>query len=463
MSKRAAERVREIFSAALEALDVRNLVRRRLAVDAGVLRVGQREIPLAPYDEVLVVTIGKAAAPMAAALAEQLQPVRATHAVGGIVVTHEPVTDCAAHGLEGFEVLRGSHPVPDTASLAAGEAVLRRVARADRPETLILFGLSGGTSALCESPRHPKIDVTALQEAGRVLVGCGARIDEINAVRRTLSAIKGGRLSAAAPRAAQVSLLLSDVDPDGDLADLGSGPTLAPRRSAADEGAFVADVLERYELVPSLPAAVVTCVQAAPVELDARDTSRDHVEVLADNRTAIAQVARSAEVDHGLQVFRIGMDEAPVADVAAEYVKALSARPDRRRGICFVGGGEAVCPVRGDGRGGRNQETALRVAIGLDAAAATLHETAADLAFLAAGTDGQDGNSPATGAWVDASTVARGRELGLDAADHLARSDSFAFFDALGTTLVTGPTGNNLRDLRIGVLQAGGVDGPGRA
>ncbi|MCA1816053.1 MAG: DUF4147 domain-containing protein, partial [Acidobacteria bacterium] len=383
-----------------------------------------------------------------------------------------------------WRVFEGGHPLPNRASLEAARAAFALLRRADEAasvepsRTLVVFLVSGGGSAMLELPRDAGVTLEDLRALNGVLVNCGAGIAEINAVRRAVSAVKGGGLALAAARAAQVTLLVSDVNA-GDERSVASGPTF-PADAGGDARAARA-LVERYDLAPRLPASVLRALDPAharPAVRDPIDASaaidagapRRHF-VLLDNARAVrraAEVARSL----GFAVEVAGdIVEQSVEDGARLLVSRLSAlrrKAGGGRAACLVSGGEFSCPVRGDGKGGRNSETALRCALELDArntrtesgvgesrsrdSGADAGETdraAPHFVALSAGTDGVDGNSPAAGALCDETTIARARALGLDPLDFLARSDSCNLFRALGDDITTGATGTNVRDLRI--------------
>ncbi|HYY41192.1 MAG TPA: DUF4147 domain-containing protein, partial [Pyrinomonadaceae bacterium] len=366
-----------------------------------------------------------------------------------------------------WQVFAGGHPLPNEASLAAGRAARALLRQADRADALVLFLISGGGSAMLELPRAVRLTLADLQATNRALVTCGATIAEINAVRRALSASKGGGLAAHAAQAAQISLIISDTNP-GAAAQVASGPTYTPTNEPT--GA-IAHLLARYQLRRQLPAAILRTLDEAhadvtPTEDDAaaapdttaatgphsaqaaRGLRRHHV--LLDNERAKEAAAVAARARGFAVEVYAGLVEAPVEVGCRELVaRLLRQRAPDGRGVCLVSGGEFVCPVRGDGTGGRNLEAALRTAIEFDQRAAEIARRGWHVAALHAGTDGVDGNSPAAGACVDETTLARARALGLNAPDFLAHSDAYNFFRPLEDAINTGPTGTNVRDLRV--------------
>ena len=380
-------------------------------------------------------------------MALALEEVLGGHVEAGVVSAQT-----ADLGLPGrWRVFSGGHPLPNEESLRAARAVFGLLEEADDEASLILFLISGGGSAMMEWPRGEGLTLEHLREASRQLVACGAGIAEVNAVRRALSAVKGGGLTSLAPRAAQVTLIVSDVSP-GRPSDVASGPTLPP--DGGEPSAV--EVLARYGLTSTLPEAVVRAVKEFDARAYERATGmalRKH-HVLLDNARAVESAARAARA-RGLSV-EVATDlvEQNVEEGAAEMVSRLASLYARRgaeeRAVCLLSGGEFACPVRGRGIGGRSSETALRCAFEIERLRSVEgRELPGRIVVLCAGTDGIDGNSPAAGALADETTLLRGREMGLDAANHLEESDSHTFFARLGDDIVTGPTGTNVRDLRI--------------
>ena len=322
-------------------------------------------------------------------------------------------------------VASGSHPLPNEASLASARAAFELLDRANDEQATVIFLISGGGSAMIEWPISDDITLDDLRSANQTLVSCGARISEINSVRRAFSAVKGGGLARRAPHTRMFTLIVSDTNP-GDEASVASGPTLNPPADAPN----AVEVVERYHLDKVLPESIIKAVhrtQPSPANIGS------HL-VLLDNQSAIDAAANKARELGYTSTILDHIREQPIEEGCELLLKSI-------RDGCTISGGEFSCPVRGDGRGGRNIETALRCAINLD--------TSSHVIVLSAGTDGIDGNSPAAGAIADETTSQRARNLNLDAEQYLARSDSYTFFEQLGDLIVTGPTGTNVRDLRI--------------
>lgn len=340
----------------------------------------------------------------------------------------------AAESLPGiWQRFHGGHPLPNADSLAAAQATFELLETANDEHANVIFAVSGGASAMIEWPVNKEISLSDLQETNRLLVSCGATIAEVNTVRRAFSAVKGGKLISRAPDANLLTLIVSDVN-RGDEANVASGPTLLPLPNKLT----ATEVVEHYQLAARLPETILRAIRQPADPFPAAGRSCAHY-VLADNMTAIEAAAARAEELGFTAVVSEEISEQPISDGCKQLVELLKSQPAP---VCLISGGEFSCPVRGDGLGGRNTETALRCAIALDA-------EQDDTVVLSAGTDGIDGNSPAAGAIADNTSLSRARAMGLDPEEFLAKSDSYGFFERLGDAIFTGPTGTNVRDIRI--------------
>jgi glycerate 2-kinase len=341
------------------------------------------------------------------------------------------IVSTSLHQSTRWQSFTGGHPLPNEASLAAARAAFSLLDRANDEQATVIFLISGGGSAMIEWPISDDISLDDLRAANQDLVSCGARIAEINSVRRAFSAVKGGGLARKSPRAKMFTLIVSDTNP-GDEASVASGPTL----NAPDDAPNAIDVVEHYHLETVLPESVIKAVRRPQHSRD--PITGSHV-VLLDNNTALdAAVQKAREL--GFECTTLGhICEQPIQEGCELLLDSVR---NSQGSFCAISGGEFSCPVRGDGRGGRNLETALRCAI-------DLKDQSSHLVVLSAGTDGIDGNSPAAGSIADQTTLQRARNLNLDAEQYLARSDSYTFFEQLNDLIVTGPTGTNVRDLRI--------------
>ncbi|WP_459194428.1 glycerate kinase type-2 family protein [Halosimplex sp. J119] len=421
--------VLDCIEAGIEAARPERVLADALSVSGDQLRLAGEVYDLSAYEEIIVLGGGKAAGQVAAALETRLGDA----VEGGCVVTDDPVqTDYV-------EVREGSHPVPNEAG-AEGACRVRQLAAEADDRTLVFAVITGGGSALLPAPAGD-LPLAAVRETTAALLDAGAEIDEINAVRKHLSAIKGGRLAAAAAPATVVTLAFSDVVGD-DPGVIASGPT-APDPTTFDDALAV---LDRYDL--AVPEAVEAHLRAGAAgdraETPGPDADFSHVRyhLLADAWTAIdaaRAVADEAGYDTAVLSSRVrgeareqGLSHAAVA----EEIDATG-NPVEPPAV-VVSGGETTVTVRGDGSGGPNQEFALRVALELP-----------DGAVLGAvDTDGRDGGTDAAGALVDGETV-RGAEASATARDALAANDAEPFLADRDALVRTGQTGTNVNDLRV--------------
>lgn len=428
-----------IFRAALDASGAGSAMERHLKLSGGVLRVGSHRLKLNEFDRIFAVGAGKAGAPMAAALERILGHESLS---GGLVNVKHGHTQPMPKAIRLREC---DHPLPDRRGLD-GSREMEELLRGLNARDLLFVLISGGASALLPAPAPP-LTLADKQQTTELLLRAGADIFELNAVRKHLSALKGGQLAALAYPATVVSLLLSDVI--GDPLDvIGSGPT-APDSSTFDDALRV---LSSRGLTTEVPAAVMERLrQGADGQLAETPKPGDAVfsrvtnVVIGSNRLALdAAAAAARSLGYRALILSSTMqgETREVARVHAEVLREIvsSSRPVKRP-ACLLSGGETTVTVRGRGKGGRNQEFALAAALRLSG----LRE----VAVLSAGTDGTDGPTDAAGAIADGETVARAIKLGLSPFDHLVNNDAYPFFDALGDLVKTGSTGTNVMDLHI--------------
>jgi len=427
-----------IFHATLAAIDIPATMRRKLCREGSHINAQGAVIDLASFERICAVAIGKASAAMASGLAELLSP---AFRAEGIVVA----PSFANNVPEGYRAIVAGHPVPDEGSFAAGRAIPDYLATTNE-RTLIFFLLSGGGSALVEQPLDPAVSLADMQTLNRLLVTCGASIEEINAVRKHVSAVKGGRLAAAAPAAMKISLGVTDV-PDGRESALASGPTLPDPTTVSD----ACVVVERYALLAKLPPALRARFEA-PETLPETPKAGNPAfrnaffEILLGRDDLFHPAHHAAEAAGFVTVCDNTTDDWSIERAADYLLSQLSelkrANPGRHAAV--IADGEVSSPVTGNGIGGRNLAFVLHC----------VEKIAGQrIAVLSAGTDGIDGSSPAAGAVADGETSARAKASGMDPGDYFRRSDSYTFFQQLGDAIVTGPTGNNLRDLRILLME----------
>lgn len=387
-----------IFRAALAAADPLQ----------GVIRELKRH-SFARYEHIWVLGAGKATAQMARGV-ERVLGARIT---GGLI----NVKDGHTARLRRIEQHECSHPVPDERGVEGSQRILE-IARRAGPRDLVICLISGGGSALLPLPAPP-FTLAAKQELTKQLLARGANIHEMNAVRKHVSAIKGGQLAQAAAPATVLTLILSDVIGDS-LDVIGSGPTAPDASTLAGARA----VLRKYGIQVELPGF------ETPKALD----NVKNV-IVGSNRLALAAAARTARQLGYRAVVLSSCIEGETREIARMHAAILK---DARGPVCFISGGETTVTLRGNGKGGRNLEFALACAIDLDGRSGIL--------AFSAGTDGTDGPTDAAGAMADGETV---RRAGLDAVDYLNRNDSYSYFERAGGLIKTGPTGTNVMDIRL--------------
>jgi glycerate 2-kinase len=422
-----------IFQQTLASIDIPRVMERKLLRDGTKLILPDAVIDLSQIGKIYLVAIGKAAHAMVNGL-EGLLPQGTC--VSGIVVA--PVApERPARGLEYFA---GGHPVPNADSWNSAEAILRLLESCDE-RTLVIFLLSGGGSALCELPLYREMRLEEVQAVNRALVTCGAPIEAMNTVRKHFSAVKGGRLAAAAGSAKKISLAVTDV-PAGKESALASGPTLPDPSTIAD----VKRIVAQYDLRRRFPERLVRWLDAGGMPETPKSGNlafaNAHFQVLLGMDDLFHAAHHAAEACGYAACCDNSTDDWPVAKAADALLQQLEEwqRMNNGQRVALIADGELSSPVTGDGVGGRNSAFVLDVVGKIAGRRITV---------LSAGTDGIDGNSPAAGAVADGETAARAKAAGLDREQAFRESDAYMFFEKLGDAIVTGPTGNNLRDLRI--------------
>jgi len=423
---------RGAFLHALERSTIESAFDHHLHYERGILQVGEDLYDLPAFSRIFVVSIGKAANTAVDSLMKRLG--------GGLGVTGivcgptDPGTQVA-----GFRYYTGGHPVPNSESVKAAEAILRSL-DALPDAALAIFLISGGGSSLVEKPIDDAISFEDLLQTYRALVHSGAPIAEINAVRKHLSAAKGGRMALAAAPAHQLSVLISDV-PDNTPDSLASGPTM-PDHSTIEQ---CYEVVSKYKLMTALPQSVRELFEHHAIP----ETPKEGDPAFARSRwwtvLSNSSARKSAEEWAAAAGFHVVIDNRcddwdyrDAADYLLGRVRDLRQSDGR---VCLISGGEVTVTVDGQaGIGGRNQQFALYCATKI---------SGENITVLSAGTDGIDGNSPAAGAVVDGTTMERAAGKLLDVSAALSGFNAFPLFQSLDEAIVTGPTGNNVRDLRV--------------
>ncbi|MFH2132850.1 MAG: glycerate kinase [bacterium] len=420
-------------------------VGKQLVIDTG----SQTEhVDLSAFDRIFIIGFGKATAKMARAM-EAILGDRITEGVISVKYGH-------TEKLQTIRMIEAGHPVPDANGLKAARAIADLAARADE-KTLVMTLISGGGSALIPYPwDDPGGDIKAAvtlaekQAVTRTLLACGATIKEVNTVRKHLSRIKGGRLAALTAPATSISLILSDVV--GDPLDvIASGATSPDPSTFRDMQA----VFDRYGIIGQIPDSVLEILHAGlknriPETPKPGDPIFDRVRnrLIGTNILALEAAKQAAErLGYRSRVLTSQLvgEAKEVAKVLCAIAKEVQKQQARKEKFCLLFGGETTVTVKGNGKGGRNQELALSF----------LSEMAADpdatdrIGFLSGGTDGNDGPTDAAGAFAHLSLVDRAKKKGLTLEDHLTNNDAYPFFDAIGGLLKTGPTNTNVCDIQV--------------
>lgn len=413
----------ELQQAALAAVHPGAALLRYVQRGGKELVVADQRYDLGAYDRVFVVGGGKAAVPMAAAMGDLL----GDELTRGTVVTKYDHAGGWSHPV--IRVIEAGHPLPDENSVRGAQAVADLAQQATERDLVICL-ISGGGSALLTRPAEG-LTLDDFQRVTDALLRSGATINEMNAVRKHCSGIKGGNLARLAAPAQLVTLILSDVI--GDPLDvIASGPTVPDSTTVAE----ARQVLERHGVRDAIP------LRETPKPGDPVFERVQNVVVGSNRLAALAAVEKARSL--GFEALLLGTyvegEAREVALVGAGLAKGMRADGDPLSPpACLVWGGETTVTIRGEGKGGRNQELALAAALALDGWSGVL--------LVALATDGTDGPTDAAGAVVSGETMIRARRLGLDGQAALNANDSYHFFDALGDLICTGPTGTNVNDL----------------
>lgn len=426
---------RDIFLKTLASIDIRAVMARKLTIagDRSQLVLPSASIDLSRVSRIFIVAIGKAAHAMVDGLVALFPG--GTAFAGVVAAPTKPVAP-----VPGLEYFVAGHPIPNRDSWLAAESILALLRQSDA-RSAVFFLLSGGGSALVELPLVPSMTLEDVQTVHQALVTCGAPIESMNTVRRHLSSIKGGRLALAAGPALKITLAVTDV-PAGKEVALASGPSVPDPTLIAD----VHRIFDEFRLRDRFPPVLRKWLEAEQMPETPKPGheafSNAYFELLL-GMDDLFHCAHHAMEAHGFAACcDNSTDDWPVEKAAVNLLGQLKAWRHENHGqrVAVIADGEVSSPVTGKGIGGRNSAFVL----------ACVEKIAGrKITVLSVGTDGIDGNSPAAGAVADGETLPRARSLGLDPAAALRESDAYTFFAKLDDAIVTGPTGNNLRDLRI--------------
>ena len=431
-----SERVTRIMAAALEAVDPVKAIEQHLNRDGSQLTIGTRVYSLNDIERILLIGFGKASVPMGNTVARILEG----YISEGILITKgkAPPGDKSQ-----IPVHEGAHPVPDQRSIIGAQKVVKLLSTTTKND-LVVFLISGGGSALLTLP-VPEVSLNDIQSLTKLLLGCGANINEINCLRKHLSQVKGGQLAHLAYPAQVVTLILSDVV--GDPLDvIASGPTVPDQSTFSDALA----ILEKYEIIEDAPPSILKHIQLG-TERKIADTPKtgDMIfksienKVIGNNYQA-SKAAISQAQNEGFNTLLLTTSLQGEAQIAGKMLAAIAKQVATTgepipRPACIVTGGETTVTLRGNGLGGRNQELALGAVedlAGLD-----------NVMLITLATDGDDGPTDAAGAVATGETLERALLLGKNPSRYLSRNASYEFFDQLGDLLKPGMTGTNVNDI----------------
>jgi glycerate 2-kinase len=428
------KKIADMFYASLQAVDPYKSTSLYTDKIRSVFQSGQ-------YKKLMVIGFGKASCPMAKPLEDQLFDLINS----GIVITkykHCP----SPYMLKKIRIFEAGHPIPDENGLRATEAIINLLKGVDK-DILLICLISGGGSALFVSP-YEGITLNEKQKVTELLLKAGANISELNTVRKHISKVKGGRLAEIAYPAKIISLILSDVI--GDRLDvIASGPT-APDKMKYNEAL---KVLEKYGLIALTPTSVLETLHKGANGLIPETPKEGYkafrnVEniIIGSNRKALEAAKTKAE-NLGFQAEILSSEISGEARDVGRWLakKAIEAKGKGQRAKCLISGGETTVTVKGNGLGGRNMELALSFAMEI--------EGIDGITLLSAGTDGTDGPTDAAGAIVDGETVKKVKAVGLNPEEYLKNNDSYNFFKKFDGLFVTGPTGTNVMDIQIMVVE----------
>lgn len=434
------ESVARILSASLHAVDPAAAARRYVVRRDDSLVIAGQVYNLPVQRKVWVVGAGKAGASMAG----EITKILGERLSGGIVIVKDAHQELLGSiNPKVLQIFEASHPLPDERGVRATQAIMALL-RACQPEDLVICLISGGASALLTAP-VPGVSLEDMQALTRLLLACGANINQINGLRKHLDQVKGGQLVRLAYPASMASLILSDVV-GNPLDVIGSGPTVPDKTTFED----AYRVLEGYQLLDRAPRSVVDyLLRGRSGEVSETPKPGDpvfgHVQnvIIGSNLQAAEAALQQARSEgfNSLVLTTYLQGEARQAGrlLAAIARQIIATGQPVPRPACIVAGGETTVTLQGDGLGGRNQELALGAAADLDGLL--------DVALVTLATDGGDGPTDAAGAVVTGETLLRARKLGLHPDEYLRRNDAYHFFQALGDLIVTGPTGTNVNDL----------------
>jgi hydroxypyruvate reductase len=433
------EKVNGILEAALDAVDPYLCTQKFIQLNAEKLKIGELPLSLNKIGHIYVLGTGKAVLPMTKAVCDRL----GERLQGGVIIGKHPDAEIMAKIPSTIEVLFGDHPVPTEKSMQSAQKMANLTKKMTEKDLVICL-ISGGGSALMTLPRE-NIHLADMQEVTRQLLFSGATINEVNAVRKHLDRIKGGGLARMVWPAKLTTLVLSDVIGDS-LDAIASGPTVADNSTFGD----VLEIIEKYHLAGSLPGNVMNVIREGQagklpetVKNGEKYLDNAHTFIVGSLAFAIEAARKQAETSGFKATVVSGEVNGEASEIGrkfgSELRKLAEGRKVGKKPELLIAGGETTVTVKGQGKGGRNQETALSAALELNGCP--------DCLFISLATDGEDGPTDAAGGAVTGTTISQGESQGLDAENFLARNDAYNYLQSVDGLIKIGPTGTNVNDL----------------
>lgn len=429
-----------VLSAAIHNADAGLSIKNKVSLNANILKVDNQTFDLNTYLRIFVLGVGKAAVPMAKALLEIME----NRINFGVVITKDGYTGTeSSFEQKHIELIQAGHPIPDLRNLAASSRLITFTQNLTSQDLVICLISGGGSSLLTQPSYH--LSLKDIQVTTATLLSCGAAISEINTVRKHLDDLKGGSLAKKLFPAGIISLILSDVVGDN-LDMVASGPTVADITTYSDARA----VLQKYQVWDTVPASVCSHIidgieGLIPETVKPGDPVLDNVHnIIVGNNSQVVQASVQAakKLEFNAEFLPIMLQgEASLIGktITEQVINQLRSYPNTAQPICIVTGGETTVTIKGNGKGGRNQELALGAVKSLS--------TANSMVLVSLATDGEDGPTDAAGAVATNQTYSLGMAKGLDPVDHLQRNDAYNYFNLLGDLIKTGPTLTNVNDL----------------
>lgn len=431
----------EILNFSINSVKPGVLIKNNVSLTNNILTIKNHKYDISKFDHIYVTGAGKASAFMA----KEMEKILGDRISDGIVITkYGHIADCSK-----IKILEAGHPVVDENSLSATEELLLLLKKTGKYDLVIVL-ISGGGSSLMEA--LPKsISLNDLQTTNELLLKCGASIEEINSVRKNLSLVKGGKLTSAIYPSTGVGLIISDIINDP-IKDIASGPTVQQNINSND----AMNIIKKYNIQNELPKTVIEFLKSKLMETSSNEKTISPIAstritniIIGNNKIALANAIETAR-ESGFNTYLLsdkmqGEAKTVGKEIAAIIKKIIYENKPIRKPVCLLFGGETTVKLTGTGLGGRNQELVL-------AALLELQNVKAEFSFLSCGTDGTDGPTDAAGALINNHSWKLAEQLGLNPEEFLINNDSYNFFNRINGLIKTGPTGTNVMDIGIALI-----------